>query len=401
MSGPTRLDPPDFDPQISIRGGNAVSLDHASFAPSAAIVEDPRYLSEQLLTYIGNKRSLLPVIDAAAEQVQTRLGHRLVVLDAFSGSGAVSRLFKARAGRVIANDLESYARVMSECYLSNRADVDPDEIGSLVEIINTQVDQGLSVDGFIEELYAPDDDEHIRPGERVFYTRDNARRLDAYATLIHQLDERVKPYLLAPLLSLASVHANTSGVFKGFHKDRRTGIGRFGGSGRDALVRILRTIRLSPPVLSRHSAQRQVLQMDANALPGHVGPVDLAYLDPPYNQHPYGSNYFMLNLLVDYTRPKEISPISGIPVDWNRSRYNVRRDSATLLHDLVASLDARFLILSFNDEGYITPAEMVEMLASVGAVTEFRSRYNTFRGSRNLRARRTHVTEHLFVVEKG
>ncbi|MGC4961230.1 DNA adenine methylase [Gordonia sp. DT101] len=378
-----------------------MSLDHASSAPPAAIVEDPRYLSDQLLTYIGNKRSLLPVIDAAAEQVQTRLGRRLVVLDAFSGSGAVSRLFKARASRVIANDLESYARVMSECYLSDRADVDPDEIGSLVETINTQVDQGLSFDGFIEELYAPDDDEHIRPGERVFYTRDNARRLDAYATLIHQLDDRVKPYLLAPLLSLASVHANTSGVFKGFHKDRRTGIGSFGGSGRDALVRILGTIRLSPPVLSRHRAQTQVLQMDANALPGRVGPVDVAYLDPPYNQHPYGSNYFMLNLLVNYLRPTEISPISGIPVDWNRSRYNVRKDSATLLRDLVTSLDARFLIVSFNDEGYIAPSEMGDLLASVGSVTEFRSRYNTFRGSRNLRARAVHVTEHLFVVEKG
>ncbi|WP_343287380.1 DNA adenine methylase [Gordonia sp. SID5947] len=378
-----------------------MSLDHAPFTPPAAIVEDPRYLSDQLLTYLGNKRSLLPLIDAAVEEVQTRLGRPLVVLDAFSGSGAVSRLLKARASRVIANDLESYARVMSECYLSDRSDVDSDEITSIMGIINNQVDQGLSFDGFIEELYAPDDDEHIRPGERVFYTRDNARRLDAYATLIHQLDDRLKPYLLAPLLSLASVHANTSGVFKGFHKDRLTGIGRFGGSGRDALVRILATIRLAPPVLSRHRGHKQVFQMGANALPTHVGPVDVAYLDPPYNQHPYGSNYFMLNLLVNYLRPHEISPISGIPVDWNRSRYNVRKDSATLLLDLATSLDARFLIVSFNDEGYIAPPEMVEMLASVGTVTEFRSRYNTFRGSRNLRARRTHVTEHLFAVEKG
>ena len=31
--------------------------------------------------------------------------------------------------------------------------------------------------------------------------------------------------------------------------------------------------------------------------------LDLAYFDPPYNQHPYGSNYFMLNLLVHYRRP--------------------------------------------------------------------------------------------------
>ena len=27
--------------------------------------------------------------------------------------------------------------------------------------------------------------------------------------------------------------------------------------------------------------------------------LDLVYLDPPYNQHPYGSNYFMLNTIYE------------------------------------------------------------------------------------------------------
>ncbi|WP_232016998.1 DNA adenine methylase [Gordonia insulae] len=365
-----------------------------------AAPEDPRFLSDQLLTYIGNKRALLPLIDRAAAQVQAQLGHKMSVLDAFSGSGVVSRLLKSRAHTVIANDLESYARVMSECHLTNRADVDLGTVASLMDRINATVDDGFSVGGFIEDLYAPADDLAIRPGERVFYTRDNARRLDAYATLIQQTELRYRPFLLAPLLSAASIHANTSGIFKGFHKDRLTGLGRFGGSGDDALVRILGAIRLSPPVLSRHDAVKRVLQIDANALPDVVGPVDLAYLDPPYNQHPYGSNYFMLNLLVDHRRPTEISPVSGIPVDWKRSGYNVRRESATLFADLAVALDARFLIVSFNDEGFIPPAQMLEILSAVGTVTEFRSRYNTFRGSRNLRGRGVHVTEHLFLVDK-
>lgn len=361
--------------------------------------ENPAFLSEQLITYIGNKRSLLGLIDDAVAQVHDRLGRQLTSVDVFSGSGAVSRLLKPRSKVVIANDLESYARVMSECYLSNHSDVDWPRLKRIVEEINRTVDAGYRVDGFIERLYAPSDDENIQVGERVFYTRDNGRRLDAYATLIHEQNDDVKHLLLAPLLSAASVHANTSGVFKGFYKDKNTGVGRFGGSGEDALIRIKGRITLKLPVLSEYSSEKQVYQMDANELPQHIGPVDLAYLDPPYNQHPYGSNYFMLNLLTDYREPENISAVSGIPTDWNRSGYNVRKKSPQLMRELVESLDAKYLLVSFNDEGYIAPEEMNSILSSVGSVTEFKTKYNTFRGSRNLSGRSTHVTEHLFLVE--
>ena len=68
--------------------------------------ENPEYLTRQLITYIGNKRALLGHIAGAVERVKERLGKRkLRVFDAFSGSGIVSRLFKAHAELVISNDL--------------------------------------------------------------------------------------------------------------------------------------------------------------------------------------------------------------------------------------------------------------------------------------------------------
>ncbi len=358
------------------------------------------YRTSQLITYIGNKRQLLVLIDEALAKVQEQVGRKLVTLDAFSGSGVVSRLAKARSKSVIANDLESYARVISECYLTNACEIDPALITATVDEINRIVESGYRTSGFIAEHYAPADDNQIAPGERVFYTSENARRLDAYIHLIHGLDEPLRTLLLGPLLSAASVHANTSGVFKGFYKDRETGIGRFGGSGADALGRITGTITLRPPVLSTHHCERRVLQTDAAALPALVGGVDVAYLDPPYNQHPYGSNYFMLNLIADNRVPTAMSPVSGIPGDWNRSGYNVRSVAAGLLRSLIDELDARYLLISFNDEGFIAPEQMRDMLEPVGTVTEFTQRYNTFRGSRNLRGRSAHVTEHLYLVER-
>ncbi|PPK67866.1 D12 class N6 adenine-specific DNA methyltransferase [Actinokineospora auranticolor] len=128
--------------------------------------------------------------------------------------------------------------------------------------------------------------------------------------------------------------------------------------------------------------------------------MDLTYIDPPYNQHPYGSNYFMLNLLVDYKRPAVVSPVSGIPVDWNRSEYNVRKRSLGLLVNLLDRLPSRFILLSFNAEGYIGIEDLKLVLAARGSVDEIVIPYNTFRGGRNLRQRAIHVNEHLFLVDR-
>ncbi len=370
--------------------------------PPHTAVESPDYYQQQVITYIGNKRQLLnPISDALKSvQAETRTDS-LHLFDGFAGSGIVSRLFKAYAQRVVANDLEPYARVVANCFLANRSHVDLETMGGIVEEANRQVDGGtLETPGFIERMYAPEDDSSIRLGERVFYTRENARRLDWFRQFIGQQHPGLHDLLLGPLLSSASVHANTAGVFKGFYKDKDTGIGKFGGSGADALTRIKGQIKLQTPELSRFETDVEIYQEDVNKLISDIGGFDLAYFDPPYNQHPYGSNYFMLNLLVDYDEPDDVSAVSGIPTGWNRSLYNKKRYAFDQLTDVVSRVDARYVLLSFNDDGFVTMDQLRRFLGKVGHVEERKLRYNTFRGSRNLRSRSIHVNEHLFLVKK-
>jgi adenine-specific DNA-methyltransferase len=369
--------------------------------PAADPPENPAYLTGQLITCLGNKRALGPQIGAAVERVRRRLGNRrLRCLDAFSGSGAVSRLLKGHAERLVCNDQEDYAAVLGRCHLTNRWAVDQRGLAQCVADLNARVERDEFPPGFIEELYAPRDEDRIGREDRVFYTRRNARRIDDYRRLIDTAPAAFRDLLLGPLLSAASIHANTAGVFKGFYKNRETGLGQFGGTGGDALTRIRGTIELTVPVLSAFDCDCTVMQGDANEVVRLVRGLDLAYFDPPYNQHPYGSNYFMLNLIVNYRRPERISRVSGIPADWRRSGYNVRARAGELLADLVRHTDAAFLLVSFNDEGFLSREDMHGILDREGRVEVVEIPYAVFRGSRNLRSRSPRVTERLFLVER-
>lgn len=377
-------------------------FDHSDEEAEVPGVDTDGYLSRQLITCIGNKRALLPLIARGVERAGERLGQRnLAMADLFSGSGVVARLFKRYATRLVANDLEPYAEVINRCYLRNAGEVDSRELQDTYRRLCERLDRELRDDGIIRRHYAPRDEQAIGAQDRVFYTVRNARYLDTARMLIGELPERLQPLFLAPLLSKASVHANTAGVFKGFYKDRATGIGRYGGSNGDALTRITGEIQLEPPIFSRFEQEVAVFREDANALVHRLQDIDLAYIDPPYNQHPYGSNYFMLNLLTEYCEPVRPSRVSGIPADWRRSAYNSRSRALEALTDLIHNTPARVLLVSFNSEGFLKYDELLAILARCGRTEVLEQRYNTFRGSRNLRNRPIHVTEYLFYVERS
>ena len=367
--------------------------------PHRATAEDERYLQQQLITCIGNKRSLLPLIGQGVELVRQLLGkERLRCADLFAGSGIVSRYLKRSSTFLLANDLERYSQLINQCYLTNASELDPALLAQTHRALLGEIEATLAP-GFITDLYAPADETRITAHDRVFYTRQNAIYLDTARQAIARLPSELQHLFLGPLLSRASVHANTAGVFKGFYKNAN-GVGQFGGSGRDALARIRGQIVLDLPVLSRFDCESRVTCQDANTLVQSMDEVDLAYIDPPYNQHPYGSNYFMLNLLADYVRPAEISRVSGIPKGWTRSRYNRRQESEQALVELIDACPARYVLVSYNSEGFVARPRLAERLASMGELTILEQPYATFRGSRNLRERELSVTEYLFVLEK-
>ena len=281
---------------------------------------------------------------------------------------------------------------MNDDFLSDPSDDEKKEINEWIDKLN---EMDHTTKGLISKHYSPKDDENIQENERTFYTNQNAMIIDSMMVAIKEAPQHLQKYLLASLLVKSSIHTNTSGVFKGFHK--KDSIGHFGGKKDNCLTRICGKIVLDYPLFSQYKTNTIVYQKDIVKveLPQKV---DITYYDPPYNQHPYGSNYFMLNLITTGEMKKEPQGVSGI-LEWNRSDFNYKKSAINSFKLLLKNTNSRYIIISYNNEGIISENEWLEILSDY----EYEKKeieYNAYKGSRNLKNRSNKVREIFWIIDK-
>lgn len=373
------------------------------------------YLTEQIIAYIGNKRKLLPLIYKAIENAGISPAENIKFFDVFSGSGVVARFAKFLEMEVYANDWEYYSYVLNQGFLNfNESDIEKifgsrAEFESLLNKINS-----LPVPGeenqYISKYYAPkefDIEQVDYKTERLFYTRENALAIDKIRNYIEenrrQESEKVFYLLLAILIYESATHTNTSGVFKAFHKE-------FGGHGKDALSRIMKKIELHFPVLIDSKAPVHVFQENANELARKLKGIDIAYLDPPYNQHQYGSNYHLLNTIAKWDKipaPLDLNSKgilkrkAAIREDWinTRSDYCYRDSAEKSFEDLIMNLDARFIFISYSTDGIIPFEKMREICTKRGKLSLVTNEYTTYRGGKQSNKRQNTNIEFILSID--
>ncbi len=99
-------------------------------------LKDP-FFTSQLITYIGNKRRLLPFLFQEFIDIRKRIGKQhLTIFDGFAGSGAVSRLLKYFASHLSVNDFEDYSETINKAYLANRSEVDMVGLNDCLDWLN-------------------------------------------------------------------------------------------------------------------------------------------------------------------------------------------------------------------------------------------------------------------------
>ena len=377
-----------------------------------AAVRTDDYVFSQLIPYIGNKRKLLHLIGEAVRLTGCKRG---TFVDLFTGSTVVARWAKQQGFRVVANDWEPYSHEIARGTVALNREPEFAALGGpegAFETLNTISPRT----GYVAKHLCPADDDHPDlKRERMFFTRANGRRIDAIRDEIARWDQAglISPdehaYLMAALMYAVSYVSNTSGVFKAFHRG-------WGGRTRTALYRILSQLTLKPPVLLDNAQENLALCQDAQALASVLrgateGRPDIVYIDPPYNQHPYGSNYHVLNTVALWDKPPldshflidgKVVNKSAIRTDWRidrRSPYNSTRDALAAFEELMGAIDARFVIVSYSTDGNIPLEGLVEAMARRGALSVVTETYKRYRVSTQRMSAKSHNVEFAAVAD--
>ena len=194
------------------------------------------FFKQQILTYMGNKRKLIENIDNIISLIEQDFGEKIDSIgEGFSGSGIVSRLLKTKCNFLYVNDIAGYSYTLNSCYLTSFDTLSDNEIKNIKKHIticneflkgyNFATFEPLTCDSFISKYWAAKNDQDIKPNERVYFTKNNADRIDRARTYIEKfVEEKYRNYLLAPLLVESSIHNNTNGQFSAFFKDKNTDV---------------------------------------------------------------------------------------------------------------------------------------------------------------------------------
>ena len=330
---------------------------------------DP-FLKSQIITYMGNKRKLISKISDIIDMITTELGQdTITAADAFSGSGIVSRLLKTKVDILFTNDLAGYSTTLNQCYLSTPSSIEKVEIQKYINQANNfafSMDNSC-VPTWIRRHWAPSGE--ITKKDRAYFTEKNALLIDKYRYFIkNKVPDKFQCYLLAQLLVQSSIHNNTSGQFSAFYKDCN-GIGKYGGKKEIDIKRITGNIMLEMPIFSPSPCNIHIFQEDSTQWVKNIPPMDIVYLDPPYNQHPYSIYYFLLDIINDWDTSITIPNTNrGQPKNWVKSAYNSFRHAEKAFTALIMNIKSKFIILSYNNKGIIPIKNLEQILSKRGKV---------------------------------
>ncbi|MEO7351769.1 MAG: DNA adenine methylase [Marmoricola sp.] len=291
-----------------------------------------------MIKYLGSKRVLVPVLGgiAAAAQVST-------AVDLFTGTTRVAQEFKRRGIEVTATDVASYSEVLSDCYIATDASaVDHDALQAEIDRLN-----GLpGSPGYVTRTFCEE--------SRYFQPR-NGARIDAIRAAIDRdhPEGPIRAILLTALLLAADRVDSTTGLQMAYLKQWSP--------------RSKRDLELVVPALLPGAGH--TIRGDAMGTVDDLDRVDLMYLDPPYNHHRYFTNYHVWETLVRWDEPEHY----GIACkrvdareDHTRSVFNRKSTMPAALADLITRARADLVVVSYNDESWISPAQMTAALLEAG-----------------------------------
>ncbi len=323
------------------------------------------------LNYLGCKRGLLPFL---LEHIDPVLSESCTFADLFAGTGSVGNSVQGRVGKVVANDTELYSVLINRALLCS----------SYTPCLQEKIDQLNTLEGregLVTQKYST---------ERLFFSRQNAAKIDSCRQQIESWRDSIQSqqydFLLASLLVSADRVANTTCVYAAHLKTLKPSAQK---GFRVSPIHKERSLNNANTVY--HGDVQDIVEQD----------FDVVYLDPPYNHRQYSINYSFLNYLVRYDPTDEVTGVGGIMRDRFRSKFCRRRHAEQAIADLIASLKAKHIFVSYNSEGIVHIDKVKEILTRFGAeVTCHQIASKRFKSTKHVGSQKQ-VTEFLFHVVRG
>lgn len=347
------------------------------------------------MRFIGNKELITTaIIDLLEEKGLVRLQHNLfneakevknplTFFDAFCGTGAVADSLKSKFNLVV-NDMIKWSVIYTKGRLTS-PDCDFDKLGfDPFEFLNNNNEVRHN---FFYKNYSPGG------SERMYFTPENAGRIDYFRQIIEQwknqdlIDDSEYSFLLASLIESISFVSNTAGVYGAFlkHWDPR--------AKKSIIFQKVESNKLKPLGIQTFNGKIEEIIEDVAC--------DILYLDPPYTQNQYGTQYHLLQTLVLNDAPT-ISPITGSrPTTPMRSDWSKDFKSHILFDRIIAKTRARHIIFSYSVDGFLSKSFIEASLKRYGKSETYTCKKLSYSKYTNFKSRRgKEHFEYLFYVEK-
>lgn len=336
------------------------------------------------LRYIGSKTRLIDSI--VAHIPPPRKG--AFFIDAFCGTGVVAEAAAKLGWNIRINDNLHSAVITAEAKLISYEQATFEKLGGYTKTI-AKLNAAKPVYGFIWREYSPASAKFCGI-ERRYFTEENAARIDAMRALIARwsedgsIDKVEERLLIADLFSALNRVANIAGTFGCF-------LSKWTNQSQ-------REITAQCRELKNRSTYVESTVGDVFNVPNKAE--DLVYLDPPYTKRQYASYYHILETVALGDTPI-VEGVAGLrPWKDRASDFCYKTRALTTLSNLLQSLSARKILLSYSSEGHIGMEDMSTELSKIGKATVYplgaigRYRPNKVAGSSG-----SEVSEFLVVLE--
>ena len=334
------------------------------------------------MNYIGSKFTLSSFLEESIKETLKENNSKPlsenIFCDLFTGTAAVSKIFKNQVNKIIANDKEYYSFILAKNYIGNNKILK--RKNQLIDLLNNLKPVKSKI--FIN--YAPSGG-----NERQYFSNYNAMKIDAIRLKIEEwknnqfINDNEYFFLLASLLESADKVANTASVYGAFLKHIK----------KSAQKEII----LKPAEFDCGNTKSVIFNEDANNIITKIKG-DILYLDPPYNSREYGANYHLLNTIAlydDFT-PKGKTGLR----EYKKSNWCKKDKVYEELENLIKNADFKFIFLSYNDEGLLSLNQIKEIFEKYGKYDLKSKIYKRFKADNNRFNKKDETTEYLHILIK-